>query len=282
MLSGHARTASATWQGHALDWTPPAPLKPPSAQVLAKPPLKMPNSSFQADYGGNKAFRDGAFKMIVDNGRTRVVSTFPQGFSGTAVERYPSGERYIGDFADGRRHGRGKFTDSEGHLLSFFQHGQPKYEGTKILFDADATPTGYTRTYDGRTDGTIPMDEARAIAANVGLRLREFIETNGKGLQTTSSPAATSKIRSRLLRAGTVNAFANPTSGTLQISFLSRLKEAEARDEEKSAMPKSRAGLRNDAGKPAPPTRSPNLTMTDDTSWVSPVWSPAQSKFVSR
>lgn len=221
MLSGAARSSSATWQGHALSAARPTPLKEPSGEVLAKPPCKLPSSSFEADYSGRGV---GGFKMTIEQGRTKVVASFPQGFTGTGVEKYPSGERYIGEYVDGRRHGRGKLSDDEGDLLSMFREGHADLEGTKIM--ADKAAQAAVRTYNGNADGACNLDEAHAIAKNLGLRVP------GQASAAARSPPTASKLRSRV---GAVAASSALASGDASHkNFLARLKQAEARDAEKA------------------------------------------------
>ena len=69
----------------------PTPLKPPSPEVLAKPGAKLPSSNFVADYSGSAASKL-PFKATMEQGRLRLVTQLPQGYSGMAAERYPTGE----------------------------------------------------------------------------------------------------------------------------------------------------------------------------------------------
>jgi len=169
MLAGVARSGSGAWQGGSLGTSPPKPIRPPSPEVLAKPPVQFPSSNFSVDYSVQSP--DSPFKALLDHGEPKVVVSFPQGFSGSAMERYPSGEAYVGYYADARRHGRGVFLDPEGGtLLSSFEVGKPILEGTRVLADPRSEQlVAAVRTYEGKPDGLITLDEAGAIAKNVGL-----------------------------------------------------------------------------------------------------------------
>ena len=105
--------------------------------------------------------------------------------------------RYVGDYVDARRHGKGTFTDDMSCLLSLFASGNPKHEGTKLLTDSksDKLSTAF-RTHDGNADGEISMTEAEAIASNVGLGVPRTL-ASAASLSSTPPPAA-SKARSRL------------------------------------------------------------------------------------
>jgi len=152
------------WQGREVEG-PPEPLQPPSPEVLSKSHVKMPSTAFEARYDSQDL--PNGFKVEDDQGRIRVVSNFRQGFTGRAVERYPSGETYTGDFVDARRHGRGQFMDADGDglMVSHFKKGRPVGEGTK--FHQPWTNPSATRTFDGKEGASIPMKEASKIIKNL-------------------------------------------------------------------------------------------------------------------
>jgi len=133
-------------------------LKPPSEEVLAQKTAPLPSTNFMADYADNTAPR--ALKVEDDQGRVRVVSNFKQGFNGKGAERYESGETYVGEFANAKRHGRGTYIDEDGsQLVSLFNKGNPFGEGAKVM------PGGeLMRTHGGKVDGAISMEDAVEIA----------------------------------------------------------------------------------------------------------------------
>lgn len=110
---------------------PPAPLVPAPPEMEAMASKVMPSSNFQARYDDLGV--PSTFKVEDDQGRFRVVANFKQGFTGRAVERYPDGATYVGDYHGGRRHGRGQFMDTQEDTLmvSYFSKGKPAGEGTK-------------------------------------------------------------------------------------------------------------------------------------------------------
>ena len=165
MMSHMTRSGGCMWQGREVGDTP-APLVAPTADTLAKKKPGMPSSMFEARYDQEDGL-PGAFKVVDDQGRIRVVTNFKQGYSGRAVERYPSGETYMGEYRDAKRHGRGQFTDAESDslLVSYFQKGKPVAEGTK-LFQPWTNPTA-VRTYDGKDGPSIPLDESTKIIKNL-------------------------------------------------------------------------------------------------------------------
>lgn len=196
-----ADSSAAPWQNTALALEINSPLREPSAEVLAKPPVWLPSSSFIPDY--SDASGAGPTKVIMERGEPRLVTALPQGFSGSGFERYPSGETYVGDFCNGRRHGRGTYTDFEGPLVSHFEGGMPRREGAKVLGAADGSGGGglhaAMRTHEGKTDGLISIDEAGRIASNIGMKLPA--SPDGGGIHSAAArtpPHASSKIASRL------------------------------------------------------------------------------------
>ena len=78
----------------------------------------------------------------------------------------PFRRRYVGGYANARRHGRGTWRDNEGGLmLTYFDMGAPTGEGAKIMASGEIQ-----RTHAGKPDGKIDYVEASAIAKNAGLR----------------------------------------------------------------------------------------------------------------
>lgn len=196
------------WQGSGLNGVTPEPLQPPSPECQRSPPVKLPTSSFVAEYG--ESHKRGPMKATFENGRLRLVNTFAQGFSGTGMERYPTGETYVGDYVDARRHGRGTFSDHDSRLLSLFEAGQPRHEGTKLRADpASEKLVVATRTHDGKPDGQISLGDAQKIAKNIGLTVPR-----------TLTSAAGAKVQSRAVA----------ESADERPDFLTRLAEAEGRD----------------------------------------------------
>jgi len=203
-----ADSSSAPWQTPlALEIN--SPLREPSAEVLAKPPVWLPSSSFIPDYSDASGARTGGpTKVVMERGEPRLVTALPQGWSGSGFERYPSGETYVGDFFNGRRHGRGTYTDFEGPLISHFEGGIPQREGAKVLGAADSSGGGglhaAMRTHEGKTDGLISIEEAGRIANNIGMKLPSLPairppSSDGIHLATAlTPPRASSKIVSRL------------------------------------------------------------------------------------
>lgn len=88
-----ADSSAAPWQNTALALEINSPLREPSAEVLAKPPVWLPSSSFIPDY--SDASGAGPTKVIMERGEPRLVTALPQGFSGSGFERYPSGETCV-------------------------------------------------------------------------------------------------------------------------------------------------------------------------------------------
>jgi hypothetical protein len=238
MLAGVARSGSATWQGNASNFEPPSPRQPPSPENLAKPAVKLPSSNFIADYGGSN-FR-GPFKATIEQGRVNVVAQLPQGFTGYAAERYPTGEMYVGEFVDARREGRGTYSDYEGQLLSYFQAGDPRYEGARVMADPETQKVkDLLRTHDGRTDDHISRDEARAIVGAIGLPLpegrvgaatRKMGREEMLGLGQGATPPAGSRARAAPSIFGEAAAPAPAAP-----DFLSRLAAVEVREDARQA-----------------------------------------------
>ena len=169
MLASVARSGSASWQGGALGAPPPAPTKPPSPECLAKPAVRLPTSNFGVDYSDERP--TSPFKAVLNGDDVQLVTSWPQGYAGPAIERYPTGESYVGSIADARRHGRGTFMDNEGGtLLSYFENGQPTHEGTRVLADPRSEQlVAALRVHSGKPDGLIDLKEAGTIAKNLGL-----------------------------------------------------------------------------------------------------------------
>jgi hypothetical protein len=249
MLAGHARSGSSTWQGSSPTKSI-EPTKPPSPEVLAKPTVKLPSSNFVADYSGSN-FRS-AFKATIDPSGIKPVSTLPQGFCGRAIERYPSGETYVGDYADGKRHGSGTFSDYEGDMLSCFVAGQPRNEGTLLKSKGDSHKfQGAVRTYDGKKDDDITMAEAAKITKNIGMAMpvRPSAGVNFRWAKAFTSPLE-GKVRSQ---ASSDVAVSQPPS-----DFLARLDAAEERDDERIRSPKAAASTSEVAASPTKqPAKSP-------------------------
>ena len=230
MLAGHARSGSGTWQGSSPTKTI-EPTKPPSPEVLAKPTVKLPSSNFVADYSGSN-FRS-AFKATIDPTGLKPVASFPQGFCGRAIERYPSGETYVGEYADGRRHGTGTFSGYEGDMISCFTAGQPRSEGTLLKAKGDSHKfQGAVRTFDGKLDDEITMSEAAKITKNIGMAM-PMKPTAGVNFRwaTAFTPPVDGKARTQ---PGTEEG-APQGSG----DFLARLDAAEERDDERLRSPKA-------------------------------------------
>jgi len=101
---------------------------PPTAQVQDAPPKQMPSSNFLADYSGDELK---SFKANLDQGRVRIVPAFQQGFNGRGAERYETGETYVGEFVNARRHGTGTYSDAESVMVGWFKSGRPIGEGAR-------------------------------------------------------------------------------------------------------------------------------------------------------
>uniref|UniRef100_A0A7S2HYH8 MORN repeat-containing protein 5 n=1 Tax=Haptolina brevifila TaxID=156173 RepID=A0A7S2HYH8_9EUKA len=206
----------------------PPPLKEPSFEVLAKPARKMPSSNFSVDYGSAEGLS--AFKATWERGVLQLVPAFKQGFTGQAAERYPTGETFVGDFVDGRRHGRGTYTTDEGHLLSTFQFGRPAFEGTQLRMSPPAPGKPPVvekahRTHEGKLDDEIPLSEARRIAERVGLRMPG----------ATTDPLTPIGTRNRAWYDGEEDRYAGTSTETSegklsQPDFLTRLAAVEERE----------------------------------------------------
>jgi len=155
------------WQGSSPAEEVVPALSPPSPEVLREPDVKLPSSSFVADYSSGDALHAPvSLKATMEQGSVKLVTTFPQGFSGLGAEKYPSGETYAGGIFEAKRHGVGTYTSSEGKLMSQFQKGKPVGEG--VLHEKG--PKGYSaavRTYAGKKDGALTKEGAAAIVKNV-------------------------------------------------------------------------------------------------------------------
>ena len=199
MLAGHLRSGGSEWQHGGLLLGKPTPLQPPSEACVARKGAAMPSSNLLVDYSAEL----GAFKVEQERGRVRVVSTFQQGFGGVGAERYPTGESYIGTYADAKRAGKGTFIDSDGAtMLSVFKAGRAVGEGAKRTAGGDlmrthdgkvrhhllltltswrvsfrpacepSDPTGHGRSFGAQVDGVISLSDATSIAKNSGLGTR--------------------------------------------------------------------------------------------------------------
>lgn len=165
MLSHAYGSGGSMWQGSSASEVTP-PLSPPSPEVLLQPAVKMPSSSFVADYSTADASGPASLKATMVQGDVKLVTTFPQGFSGLGAEKYPSGETYAGGIVHAKRHGVGTYTNTEGKLISQFAKGKPVGEG--VLHEKG--PKGYSaavRTYAGKKDGPVSKTHADAIVKNV-------------------------------------------------------------------------------------------------------------------
>lgn len=194
----------------------------------------MPSSNFVADYSNPSA--PFGMKVQEEQGRVRVVTSFSQGFCGRGVERYPSGEQYVGDFVGAKRHGRGTFVDSESIMVSFFNEGKPRGEGVK--FASALGETVPIRAFNGKTDDVVTMPEAKSIAKNVGVPMPASAITPPKAskarapLPRPSPPPPTSY---ETTYSGTVGAGHSVAPTPARDDFLARLEQVEKKE---SANPK--------------------------------------------
>lgn len=171
MLAGHLRSGAGMWQGEGSRFEERnRVMGQPSPEVTDKAPVQMPSSNFLADYSGTDL--SAGFKANLDQGKVRVASSFQQGFQGRAVERYPSGETYVGEYVGGRRQGAGAFTDNDGYLMvSYFKAGRPVGEGVKLKSAAseDWESKQAVLVQQGKEDGSLTGQQAKAISKGIAL-----------------------------------------------------------------------------------------------------------------
>ena len=208
LASSYGSGQTGSWQRMPFSLTEaPMPLRPPTNAVAMSQRAQMPSSNYSLDYGLGYGRE---LKIAEEQGRTRVVSSFAQGFCGRAVERYGTGETYVGSFANGRRHGHGMYVDRNGdRMVSFFKAGAPVGEGVLLPKKMASTERGFVRTFEGRADDAIGSGEAVAIAQNLRVSSPERmigIPAAPKPPLTPTTPPIASKQAARAWRA------AQPTS----------------------------------------------------------------------
>jgi len=166
MLAGHLRSGAGMWEPEGARAANHPPVTgPPAEGVVDNPPIQLPTSNFLADYAGDEL---NAFKANLDQGRVRITSAFRQGFSGLAAERYPTGETYVGEFVNARRHGTGTYSDAEAVMVSWFKAGRPTGEGVKIQSPWDEGEFSQVSTFKGKDDKPITDGQAAQITKNIG------------------------------------------------------------------------------------------------------------------
>jgi hypothetical protein len=142
------------------------PPRPPSPECRRAPAPVLPTSHVNDYRGALAAPQQGGFKCIVQAGRVQLVPAFPQGYNGVAVERYATGETYVGQVSGARREGPGTYREADGRaMLSFWRGNKPVSEGARWSTDRRAAH----RVFDGKPDGSIALKEAGGIAKRLGL-----------------------------------------------------------------------------------------------------------------
>jgi len=108
------------------------------------------------------------FRACMDRSVIRPVANWPQGFEGRGVERYESGEVYIGEYMGGERGGRGVFRHTNGQtLITAWRHNAPTGEG--VQWAGDGKKAAHMK--DGRPVKAITLEEAGAISHRLGVAL---------------------------------------------------------------------------------------------------------------
>ena len=232
MFSHATLAGGCMWQGRE-EGPVPEPLWPVSEDLKMQTAVLVPSSQFEARYDEHAPIR--TFKIENDQGRVRVVSNFRQGFTGRAAERYPSGETFLGDFRDAKRHGRGQLmtAKADSMLISHFRKGRPVGEGTKLTSQPRSPPTA-ARTYDGKVGPSIPMSEASRIVANLRMDASTLPSSSGfsaaiKAARATTPPPKP-KYRPPTEYVSTLSAAYNkpaPAVAPTRDAFLAKLEAAE-------------------------------------------------------
>lgn len=222
----------------------------PSREALQSAALRgellgLPKSSFHADYGrhgpqcshasGALSHREwrgeqNTIKVGEDHGQLRVFANWPQGYCGRGVERYASGETYVGHFADAQRHGRGTFEDKGGGVLSsLWREGAPEGEGAKR--NVDGTIVRTTGGAPGKVATHLTEAAAEALTQSFGMK-RPLTRASSFGVISSRAHhargTAASSMRSKTPPPYMAHALGNRMTPVVDVKALRRARSMHA------------------------------------------------------
>mmetsp|Transcript_33094 Transcript_33094/g.86950 ORF Transcript_33094/g.86950 Transcript_33094/m.86950 type:complete len:168 (-) Transcript_33094:354-857(-) len=118
----------------------------------------------------------GNFRAEVSQDRVRVVVDWRQGFVGRGVDKFPTGECYVGYFDAGQRSGPGTFRHANGQtLVSNWKLNAPV--GVGVQWAPDGSKAALLE--NGKPVKSITVEEGAKIAADLKIPVpREWFQHN--------------------------------------------------------------------------------------------------------